>query len=281
MNNKVHCYSSKGAKAYSLYLPSHILTMQLLAMNNSKGTKCLLMALGNGEVRVYHDKALVSVHQATAPATALYFGRYGREDHSLITLTKTGALDIKILPRTATLECSSGGGSGSGPPPEQDIPLAVPKKTKLYIEQTQREREQAVDMHRVFQRDLCKLRLMTARAYVKVLTDGQGSSSTSIAPSVQVSLTATVEGLGPAFRLCLALCNEGNSMVRDMQVVLQYDQELYQVSRKQLDVPLLVPLLRYDYQVSWSLESNTDAWQPVFLWYVVCDHHTASVLKTA
>ena len=53
-------------------------------------------------------------------------------------------------------------------PCEKDIPLAVPKKTKLYVEQTQREREQAVDMHRIFQRDLCKLRLSTARAYVKV-----------------------------------------------------------------------------------------------------------------
>ena len=60
---------------------------------------------------------------------------------------------------------------------DQDIPLNVPKKTKLYVEQTQREREQAIDMHRIFQRDLCKLRLSTARAYVKVLTDGQVSYS--------------------------------------------------------------------------------------------------------
>jgi hypothetical protein len=59
-----------------------------------------------------------------------------------------------------------------GPPPEQDIPLAVPKKTKLYVEQTQREREMASEIHRRFQRDLCKLRLTTARAYVKTLTDG-------------------------------------------------------------------------------------------------------------
>ena len=50
----------------------------------------------------------------------------------------------------------------------QDIPLAVPKKTRLYVEQTDREREQAGDMHRVFQRELCKLRLATSRAYVKV-----------------------------------------------------------------------------------------------------------------
>jgi hypothetical protein len=38
-----------------------------------------------------------------------------------------------------------------GPPPEQDIPLNVPKKTKLYVEQTQRKRDQATEMHRLFQ----------------------------------------------------------------------------------------------------------------------------------
>ena len=32
-----------------------------------------------------------------------------------------------------------------------DIPLDVPKKTKLYVEQTQRERDQATEMHRIFQ----------------------------------------------------------------------------------------------------------------------------------
>ena len=56
-----------------------------------------------------------------------------------------------------------------GPPPEQDIPLAIPKKTKLFVEQTQRERDNASLMHRTFQRDLCKIRLETARAYVKTL----------------------------------------------------------------------------------------------------------------
>jgi Bardet-Biedl syndrome 1 protein len=62
--------------------------------------------------------------------------------------------------------------SAAGPPPEQDVPLPVPKKTKVYVDQTQRERDQAPQIHRTFQRDLCKLRLETARAYVKTLTDG-------------------------------------------------------------------------------------------------------------
>jgi hypothetical protein len=55
-----------------------------------------------------------------------------------------------------------------GPPPEQDIPLDIPKKTKLYIEQTARERDSATEMHRIFQRDLCKLRLSTARSYYRL-----------------------------------------------------------------------------------------------------------------
>lgn len=62
-------------------------------------------------------------------------------------------------------------GALGGPPPEQEVALPVPKKTKLFVELTQRERERCAEVHRAFQRDLCKLRLTTARAYVQTLTD--------------------------------------------------------------------------------------------------------------
>ena len=42
-----------------------------------------------------------------------------------------GGLDIKMLPRTAQLE----GSSKTGPPPEQEIPLDIPKRTAVYVEQ--------------------------------------------------------------------------------------------------------------------------------------------------
>lgn len=38
------------------------------------------------------------------------------------------------MPRTAILEAPS---SAGGPPPEQDVPLPVPAKTRLYVEQMQ------------------------------------------------------------------------------------------------------------------------------------------------
>ncbi len=50
MANALHCYDGKGHKYYSLYLPSPILTMQLLATHTSRLTKCVIVALANGKV---------------------------------------------------------------------------------------------------------------------------------------------------------------------------------------------------------------------------------------
>jgi hypothetical protein len=65
-------------------------------------------------------------------------------------------------------------GATSPRPPAPAAPQ-IPKTTRLSLQQAQREREQGVAMHRSFQRDLVKTRLAAARAYVKVLTDGQVS----------------------------------------------------------------------------------------------------------
>ena len=109
------------------------------------------------------------------------------------------------------------------------MPLCIPKKTKLYVEQTQREREQATEMHRAFQRDLCKLRLSTARAYVKMITDGQGPMSYSSGTALR--LTAQVQGLGPKFKIKLSLQNTGGKAVSDLAVALNYNALLYRTKQ--------------------------------------------------
>ncbi len=48
----------------------------------------------------------------------------------MIMVYKSGALEVKILSRTSTQLNALP--AISGPPPEQEIPLKVPKKTKLY-----------------------------------------------------------------------------------------------------------------------------------------------------
>ena len=128
----------------------------------------------------YKETTLVHSFNVEGPVSALRFGQYGREDSTLIMVHgNTGSVTIKILKRLADIEhkgikglhrnfytvpvlkrlliflvfspCCQGTYGG---PPEQDIPIAVPKKTKLYVEQTQREREHAPEIHRIFQKDL-------------------------------------------------------------------------------------------------------------------------------
>ena len=68
------------------------------------------------------------------------FGQFGREDGSLITVNSNGALKVQLLRRVAKFNEKE---VLAGAPPEQSVRLNIPKKTKLYVDQTVREREHA------------------------------------------------------------------------------------------------------------------------------------------
>jgi hypothetical protein len=69
------------------------------------------------------------------------------EECALIAVLEGGALDVRFLPRR--LQAPTAASTSSA---EEQTPLNVPKKTKLYIEFAQREREQAQALHHSFQR---------------------------------------------------------------------------------------------------------------------------------
>lgn len=47
-----------------------------------------LLPPSSGEVRMYNGKALVHTHTLPSVATALWFGRYGREENTLVTVRR-------------------------------------------------------------------------------------------------------------------------------------------------------------------------------------------------
>ena len=240
-NNTIHAYHVKGKKLFSIYLPAPVLAMELLTVAQQRQVRAVVVALQNNDLQVYHEKHLVSSFSFQEPVVGLHWGTYGREENTLISVLASGALDIKILPRSVNLEATA---TSKGPPPEQDIPLNVPKKTKLYVEQTQREREQAVDMHRVFQRDLCKLRLQAARNYVKVITSGEGPMSYAAGAAVRIN--AQVQGLGPLFKLKVSVQNTGGRILHDAFLLFHYNNLAYEVQDPQVGIPALVPGLQYE-----------------------------------
>ncbi|XP_045711309.1 Bardet-Biedl syndrome 1 protein isoform X1 [Phyllostomus hastatus] len=173
--------------------------------------------------------------------TSLCFGRYGREDNTLIATTRGGGLMIKILKRTAVF---ADRGGEVGPPPAQATKLNVPRKTRLYVDQTLREREAGIAMHQTFQTDLYLLRLRAARAYVQALESSL--SPVSATAREPLKLHAVVQGLGPTFKLTLHLQNTSTARpVVGLLVCFLYDEALYALPRAFFKVPLLVPGLSY------------------------------------
>jgi Bardet-Biedl syndrome 1 protein len=245
MANTIHSYHVKGKKQFSIFMPCPITNLCGMNMETQRSAKSVLVALANGEVRMYSGKVLLNRMQMNDVVTSMIFGKYGREDNTLVMTLKSGSIAIKMLPRSANLEPAKG--HTTGPPPEQDIPLKVPRKTKLYIEQTHREKEHGVEMHRVFQRELCKLRLQTARAYVKILTDGRGPLSYTAGSSLR--LTAHVQGLGPLFKIKLNIQNTGTKALTSIPIVFSFNRELYMMKQACIIIPLLVPSLIYNYEV--------------------------------
>jgi Bardet-Biedl syndrome 1 protein len=88
--------AASGARQWSLLMPAAITGLRLLPVSSARALKCVVVSLANGEVRLYRDKALLSVHASASPVLGLHAGRYAREDNSLVVVTAAGGLDIKV-----------------------------------------------------------------------------------------------------------------------------------------------------------------------------------------
>ncbi|XP_023144746.2 Bardet-Biedl syndrome 1 protein [Amphiprion ocellaris] len=233
-------FTQKGKKLWKTVLSAPITTMAAMDLP-TRGFQAVLVGLANCEVQLYRDKNLLSTIKTPDVVTSICFGRYGREDGTLIMTTKGGGLMVKILKRTAAFDDRD---SAPGPPPAQSIRLNVPKKTKLYVDQTLRERENGLAMHRAFQMDLSRLRLAAAKAYVKALESSLTPMSSSL--SEPLKMNAVVQGLGPSFKLTLNVQNTAACRpVMNLAISFLYDESLYRMRSPYLRIPLLVPGLIY------------------------------------
>lgn len=241
MDKLLSCYSAKGKRTRTIVVNEDISDLACVSVKRAKTNFLLLVALATGEIRLYKESKIFHSFTVEKPIMAMRFGAYGREANSLVIVHGKGALTFKFLKRMADLD----GGTVSSTPAEQDIPLAIPKKTKLYVEQTHRERELGGEIHRAFQKDLCRLRLETARAYVKTLTDGRMLGSSSLNSS-NVRIQVEVQGLGPKFLLSVTLQATGSSPLLQSKLIFSYNSEYYVMghtsnSKHCINVPVLLP----------------------------------------
>lgn len=300
----VTAYTLKGKKTCSFRLDEGVLNLDVFKRGRDRA---LVVAAANGDVRLYKKRHLVQSSSGQA-VLGMRCGRYGRSDVSLATVYRNGAVRVQILRRTAELQVI-GGGSGSEDgeakrdgmattTPSSLPSLAIPKRTRLYVEQAEREREHAGAIHRIFQNDLRRLRLTSAEAYVKLLNIrpvDSASPSKSVTTSsekatvdhlsahatARIGLAAEVRGLGPAFDLAIDLRTEDEtSSLRNVRLVVTYDPKVYVVDprRRSVLVPILVPGASYRYRI--RIESISPDGAAGAVRVLVCRDSTNAVLRS-
>lgn len=131
---------------------------------------------------------------------------------------------------------------------EEDFPLNIPKKTKLFLEDTQRERDQCNEIHRNFQKDLVKMRLKTAQSFYNMLSEGLGPVTTNYGANLR--LHSSIIGLGPNFTIHLNIENVSTKPFCGLYILVNFDHAIYKLVKMPMKIPMLIPNIPYPVDIS-------------------------------
>jgi Bardet-Biedl syndrome 1 protein len=259
MDRNVASFTVRGKRTQGITLSKDKDITELLILPIQKGTTVHVLMIGtsDGDVMMYTtDLRPIYFFKVERPVVAMKFGSYGREESALVIVHgQSSSLTTKVLRRLVDLDALRKLHTDASA--LDDTPIPVPKKTKMFLEQTKREREYAEEMHRNFQRDLCILRLNTARSYVKTLTNANMGGPMNNSASEKLRIYIKVEGLGPNFLLKICLQNMGQSTVVRSKLLFAFDTSIYELGHGKPDdeaprsvaVNILLPGLKHVVEV--------------------------------
>jgi len=240
-DHKIYVRHFKGQLRGTLSQPAAITALDSFENAKTIAKQVLIVGLKNGEVRTYVNKVLVHTMKMGVGISAMISGTYGRAESALIIVTMDGNLMIKLLKRNYDFNTVS---TSELCPIEQETPIELPKISQLYLEQTEREKEKALTMHRAFQKDIMCLRVKVYDNYVKVLKEGIGP----VSHYGKFKLSIDVLGLGPVFKLKFEVSNNGKHAAFNLFITLSSEDDVFEfVSNSVISVPVLIPGLKYEY----------------------------------
>ncbi|KAK6620339.1 hypothetical protein RUM44_006740 [Polyplax serrata] len=258
MNSTLECCSKKGKRLWSVKLNASATGLLPIPLHH-QGLTLMAVALEGGTVSFYHGKEVVDTLMAADTVAGMVFGRFGQEEHCLVLITISGALQIKVLKRTA--QFLQQGTSTSTITNSQNLKLKIPKKTSLFLEQAGREMNQPIQIHRTFQKELFRFRLETARSFYKSLNKVNNSISNDY--RLPLKLSTEVFGLGPTFKIVLTLENMSQTsqnpdylLDTTLSLVFHYNDKIYKLENPCVQLPVLIPGLVYKFET--KVQAVTD-----------------------
>lgn len=155
----------------------------------------------------------------------------GQEERTITMVTVGGALCMRILKRTADFNHIND--STSNVLSSNTSKFSIPKKTRLFVDQTIRERAGAKAIHNTFQQGFLRLRLSTAKEASKHLSETQALQGPS-----PITLETNVLGLGPNYIIRIIVTNISEELAHTDLYILCRSQDT-DVNPHLVDLPLL------------------------------------------
>lgn len=170
----------------------------------------------------------------------------GQEERTIAMITVGGGLCMKILKRTADFNVNN---SISNSLSCNTSKFSIPKKTRLFVDQTIRERAEAKKIHNTFQQGFLRLRLTTAKRAFENLSENQAAGPNPI------TLEANVLGLGPNYVIRILVTNISEGLSYTELYILCRSEDT-DVNPCVIDLPLLPSAIPIPLTVSANLRGQ-------------------------
>ncbi|XP_057381177.1 Bardet-Biedl syndrome 1 protein-like [Daphnia carinata] len=244
----IRYYTLQGQELRKIVVDTFILAIAWIQPTNQD--LCLLaVSLSNGQVHFYRQGILIEQLHFKTSIVSMTFGRYGREDGTLVMVSKDGELFVKILNRGYKMAQQTDLNVSSKPSISICKRKALgPAKTKLFVDQTMREKEDPAKMYQLFQEGMCRLHLRALREWLNFSSSAKADVE-QLAPVPEESrclhLVAKLLGTGSRFMLHLLLQNISDQVIDSLTVMLQITDGKLVLERSSAKISLMLPAAQH------------------------------------
>ncbi|XP_011691082.1 PREDICTED: Bardet-Biedl syndrome 1 protein isoform X1 [Wasmannia auropunctata] len=238
-------FSKRGIKLWHVNIPGIILDLVSLPVPQSGLSLLAVSTVGYG-IRIYDGKHHVDTVKIMEPVSALKYGRMGQEERTIAMVTVGGGLCMKILKRTADFNTNISMSNSSS---SNTSKFSIPKKTRLFVDQTIRERAEAKKIHNTFQQGFLRLRLATAKQASEHLSENLASGPNPL------TLETNVLGLGPNYMIRVIVTNI-SEVLSPTELYILCRAEDTDVNPRVIDLPLLPSAVPIPIAISANLKGQ-------------------------
>ena len=232
-----------GSQDFSIEQPNVITSMEIAEREINE--TLVLIATKDAELRIYNDKYLCHVIKIGDNIFGMKFGAFGTKKESIIMCTYGGALLVKYFNpdvKVKVLKIDEGNKDAN-----ENLKIDVPKKPGIYRDLVQREKESKSEIQKKFITDLIKIKYKAMDTYVKILKKGNAPQNFSNSSNLKIS--ASLEGLGPNFKLNIIFNNSGKKPIYGAILMLEFNRKIFAFKQESIQLGILMPNIPMSYSM--------------------------------